>query len=479
MRMGKLYLKILLSFLAVLCTTFLVIFALFYDLPRKYFTARLEDFAKTKAVVLKETVEEKIRSAPNTDLSQNEPLRKFIQDFGKIVEAKVWLQNPDRTIAVKSFPEEIPGVVLTLKETRSRVYGDMTLYRQRGLDLYAVIPIVIHKGERGTIHVLIDRLKRPFRPSHPEGAFALGLFFIGLFAVLLFLPISRIITSRLKKLRQSALIISEGNLSHRADIPGHDEISELAQAFNRMTEKLESLIVNARELTTNVSHELRTPLTRIRISEEILREKLNPEAKVLYERYLDEIREDIEALDQLIGRILEWSKMDRQASPFSFVCFDPAQVIRELVQRLQPLIEHKQLRVVSALSFLPPFSGDKEALTTAFLNILDNALKFTAEKGQIFIQMDSQPEIIETRITNTFEKIPEEELPRLFVPFHRVKPSQAGGSGLGLAIAKKIVDRHGGMIEAHNGEKGLEIRISLPRMGPAPAQNNTRRAKHP
>jgi signal transduction histidine kinase len=77
--------------------------------------------------------------------------------------------------------------------------------------------------------------------------------------------------------------------------------------------------------------------------------------------------------------------------------------------------------------------------------------------------MYPQPDFLEISIINTFEKIPEEELSRIFVPFHRAKQSKAGGSGLGLAIAKKIIDRHGGIIKAYNAGNGLEIRITLPR----------------
>ena len=466
MRPGKLYIKILLSFLAVLLLTMMVIFALFHALPGKHFTARLEDFAKTKALIIKEAVEDKIRSAPTTDLSKNEPLKSFISDFGRILGAKIWLQNPGNTIPIKSFPGEIPEIVFRLKGNQARVFGNMTIFHQRGLDLYVVIPVVLQKGERGTIHVLFDNPDGSFHPDHPEGIFALGLFIIGLMAVLLFVPISRIITSRLKKLRQSALTISEGNLSHRVSIRGQDEISELAQSFNQMADKLEAMIVNARELTANVSHELRTPLTRIRISEEILREKLKPGGVALYERHLDEIREDIQELDQLIGRILEWSKLDMQAAPFVFAPLDPAKLIEELLRRLQPVIDHKHLAVVSDLSFSLPFSGDQEALARAFLTILDNAVKFTPEKGKIHIRMEPQPDWLEISIINTFERIPEEDLSRIFVPFHRAKPTKVGGSGLGLAIAKKIIERHGGMIGAYNAEKGLEIRISLPRQGP-------------
>ena len=76
--------------------------------------------------------------------------------------------------------------------------------------------------------------------------------------------------------------------------------------------------------------------------------------------------------------------------------------------------------------------------------------------------MHPKADTLAISITNTFEKLPEEELAKIFDPFHRTLKSQAAGSGLGLAIAKKIVERHGGLIGAYNVEKGLEIRISLP-----------------
>ena len=130
MRPGKLYLKILLSFLAVLFITMMVILALFHALPGKHFTARLEDFVQTKALIIKEAVEDKIRSTPNADLSQNEQLKSFIADFGRILGAKVWLQNPDNTIPIKSFPDEIPEIVFRLKRNHGRTYDSITFYHQ-------------------------------------------------------------------------------------------------------------------------------------------------------------------------------------------------------------------------------------------------------------------------------------------------------------------------------------------------------------
>ncbi len=467
MRPGKLYIKILLSFLAVLFTTLLVVFALFIVLPSKHFISHLEENAKTKALKVQAVIADKIRSAPDTALENNEPLKTFISDFGEILGARVWLEQQDGAVPLKSFPGKIPERAARLKNQGGVNHGPVSLYHQRDLLFYAVIPMAFPAGEKGNLHVLFDRPERPF---HSGRGLAFGLMIIGLMAALLIVPVSRIITNRLEQLRQSALYLAEGNLAHRVAIRGKDEIGDLAQAFNRMADKLETMIVSGKELTANISHELRTPLTRIRIAEEMLREKTGTGAGHHEGRYLDAIREDILELDRLIGRILELSKMEIHDSPLSFTSLDPSELLRMLLQRFQPVIEQKGLQISMDLSFHSPFSGDQEALTSALLNILDNAIKFTPEKGQIDLRMHPKADSLAISITNTFEKLPEEELAKIFDPFHRTLKSQAAGSGLGLAIAKKIVERHGGLIGAYNVEKGLEIRISLPKEQPHPSE---------
>lgn len=458
MKPGKLYIKIFLSFLAILFITEILIFALFVMIPGKDFRAQLEHYTKEKVLIVKEIVEDKIRSAPFTELSRNEPLREFISDFGEFLGAKVWLQNSDGTLSVKSFEGEVPVMVEQFKKKRSRDYGSFKLYRRRHSHFYAVIPIAFPKGEKGSIHILFGSQG----PPHPEGGFALGLAIIGLIVALLIIPVSRFITNRVQQLKQSALRIAEGDLSHRAAVKGKDEIGELAQAFNHMTDKLERMITSSKELTANVSHELRTPLTRIRIAEELLREKLEKGNFEEYERHLEDIREDISELDRLTGRILELSRLDIHESPLKFERLNPSDLINDLLERLKPVMDRKDLRVRTELSSGTPLMGDREALRIAFLNILDNAAKFTPQKGDIIVKMYSKQGFLEISVTNSFEKLAEEDLTRIFDPFHRTGRSKAAGSGLGLTITKKIIERHGGKIEAFNSPEGLEIRMKLP-----------------
>ena len=460
MKFRSMYTKILLSFLAVLFITEIFVFFLFIMIPARHFTARFEQFAKTKVLVVKEMVEDKVRSAPAADWSENVPLREFISDFGKLLGAPVWVTREDGTVVLKSFSGEIPDIPETIRKDRPRKHRVPTLHPLRDLDFYTTVPIELSGTKVGAIHMLF---KRPVS-SPPKGFFALGLLIIGIIVALSIIPVSRFITRRIKKLRQSAILIAEGDLSHRVAIKGKDEISDLAQTFNDMTDKLEGMIVSGKELTANISHELRTPLTRIRMAEELLRDKVTQGNVKDLAGHLDGIREDIDELDGLIGRMLDLSRLDMRQSPFRPEPLDPSALIGELLEKLRPVIERKDLHVTTELSYSPPFLADKEALRLALVNVLDNAAKFAPEKGDISVQLAWKPDALEIRVMNTAEELSQEELSRIFDPFHRLKRSNAVGSGLGLTIAKKAIERHNGTIEALNKEKGLEIRITLPRL---------------
>jgi signal transduction histidine kinase len=466
MKSKKLYIKISLSFLAVLFITLIVIFALFLVLPGKHFTTRLEEYTRTKVLIVKEIVEDKIRSAPNTDLSTNEPLRDFIVNFGEILEAKVWLQGSDEAVVVKSFSGEIPPTVKHLTEKKGRDYGSFTLYKRKNAGFYAVTPIALLEGKMGSIHIFFDIQE----PPRPERGFAFGLFIVGLIIALLIIPISRFIIKPVKELNQSALQIADGDLSHRAMVNSKDEIGELCQSFNHMADKLEKMIKGGKELTANISHELRSPLARIRIAEELFRERWEQSDYEGGKRHLDAIREDIGELDRLIGSMLLLSKLDIHETPLKRERLNPSDLINNLLERFRPAMSRRSVRVMKKLTFNHPFFGDRDALGTALSNILDNAVKFTPEQGEVVVRTHAEKDWLVISVTNSFKALSKEELSRIFEPFYRTEQSRATGTGLGLAITKKIIERHGGTIKAKNSKRGLQIQMRLPIV---PAERNS------
>jgi two-component system sensor histidine kinase CpxA len=465
MKLSKLYIKIFLSFLLVLIVTLVLIFAIFVIAAGRDFHSRMGHYVRAHVLITKELVEDKIKSNPGVPVSQNEDLRKVIGRLGQAYSSKVWLTGADGKPLMKSFSGDIPKTLSDFRWKRVKESRNFELYRRmkRGWQWYAIIPTRIQEGQTGRLHLFFERPEK----EHPEG-FGLALIIIGIVIALLVLPISRYITKRVKGLSESAFRIAEGDLSHRATVKGKDEIGELGRTFNRMAAKLERMIQGGKELTANVSHELRTPLARIRVAEELLREKLEKLEKLDskdLDRYMDDIREDIEELDSLIGQILNLSKMDLHDAPLNLEILDPSELINELLGRLENTIKRRGLNLTRELSFEPPFIADKGALRTAISNILDNAVKFTPEKGDLSVKMRSENGWLHISVTNSSDPMSEEGLEKIFEPFYRTKEALKKGSGLGLAITKKIVERHGGNIKAVNTEQGLQIQIRLPSGG--------------
>jgi signal transduction histidine kinase len=461
MKPSKIYIKIFLSFLLILLVTEILIFALFGIIMGRYFRAEIDHYASAQAMVVKEVIDSRIRTSPDVDLSKNEPLKDFIRDLGETLGAQVWLQGPDGQVVAKSFPGDPPKKQIELQAGEWRDLGHFRLYHghRKGFGLYAVIPIKLKEEKPGELHVFYVKRKI----SRPEEGFGWGLAIIGVVIALLVMPVSRLISKPINELRHSAQRIAEGELSHRATVKRKDEIGKLGRAFNHMADRLEKMIRGSRELTAHISHELRTPLARIRIAEEMLRDKLERQNYEDLNRYLNEIREDVEELDALIGRILTLSKLDLKDKPLSLQPVNPVDLMQALLSRLAPALEQRSLHLTKDLSFEPPFWGDADALQTAFSNLLENAIKYSPSGGRVSVEIKTVGGDMEVVVTNSAQKIAEADLCMIFEPFHRVGAKSEEGFGLGLAIVKKTIEAHGGAIEACNVDEGFRIRIRLPR----------------
>ncbi|MFC1822346.1 sensor histidine kinase [Thermodesulfobacteriota bacterium] len=461
MKPGKLYLKIFISFCLVLIASEIVIFALFIIFSGRHWRDQIERYTQAKVMMTKEVVEDKIRSSSGLQISDNESLRDFLARLQKLLGAKIWLAAPDGKYIIKPFEGEVHVDVKKHSERHMRHFGKSSFYigdHKKKWGFYSIIPIENQMKEIGSLHVLFEKMG----PPHPQKGFAIGLLIICIVVALLIIPVSRLISNPINRLRESAIRIAEGELSHRAEVKSRDEIGELGRSFNHMADQLERMIRGGRELTAHISHELRTPLARIRISEEMLREKIKEQDSQGLERHMDDIRDDIEELDDLIGRILMLSKLDIQGKSNKFDSLNPEDLLDELLERLAPKIRHKNLHVRTDLSFVPPFSGDREALHMVFSNILENAVKFSKENGEVAVEMSSEEKNLKIRITNSFEAMSEDDLQNIFEPFYRTEDHRQSGSGLGLAIVKKVIENHGGNVEALNATAGFQIRISLP-----------------
>jgi two-component system phosphate regulon sensor histidine kinase PhoR len=244
--------------------------------------------------------------------------------------------------------------------------------------------------------------------------------------------------------------------------------------FHDITE-LRRLEKIRKDFVANVSHELRTPLTSIKGYVEALLDGGKDDPKTTTD-FLEIILKQSDRLNLIIEDLLELSKIESGQVLFKREPFNVQNAIERTLAMMKPLADKKGHRLTSWVApNLPPITGDEERLVQVLSNLVDNAVKYTPERGAITIAAHSIPQsqtagssigAIELSVTDTGIGIPEQDRPRVFERFYRVDKARSrelGGTGLGLAIVKHIVEGHGGQVWVEANEPtGSRFVVRLP-----------------
>jgi len=245
--------------------------------------------------------------------------------------------------------------------------------------------------------------------------------------------------------------VGRGNLKHRVPVKRSDELRELAEAFNDMTDRIRDMLHTKEQLMLDVSHELRSPITRMKVALEFL-----PEGQAK-----DSLKSDIAEMEAMINEILETARMHHLHG--------------NLKRQLINLADHLEGILADFVNQPPSVQAgdfpaeielnvDPEQIKTVFQNILTNAIKFSAPDDKpVMISVIKQANFTVVRILDHGIGIPPDELPFIFEPFYRVDKSRSkrtGGYGLGLSLCKTIMEAHGGRIEV-DSKPGVGTCVSL------------------
>ncbi len=293
---------------------------------------------------------------------------------------------------------------------------------------------------------------------------------LGMPLLLLFAGIGGYILSNralqpIEKITNTAQEITAKDLSKRLEYQGAmDEVGRLAQTFDQMLERLQSSFDRERRFTTDAAHELRTPLTVLKGQIDVTLSRARN--SVEYENKLRELSVQVDRLIRLSNALLFLSRSSQDQISFQPVSVDLRELLEVLTEQLQPLADEQELKLIAYISDEAFVYGDHDQLIRLFMNLLENALKYTPPNGKITVTAVKEIDKIKIAVHNTGVGISQEHLPHLFERFYRVdedRSSQTGGSGLGLAIADEIVNRHEGDIEAQSGPgQGVTISVRLP-----------------
>lgn len=262
----------------------------------------------------------------------------------------------------------------------------------------------------------------------------------------------------IEKITAAARRISAEDLSARLNLPNHgDEVSRLANTFDAMLARIESGFARERQFTADASHELRTPLTAMQTILDFIRAGERPTAE--YRQALDDISEEADRLQNLVEGLLILARgegnliLDKQQ-------IDLTLLLADVTDSLRPLAEAKRLTLTFERTPSIMLSADPDALIRLFVNLLDNAVKYT-ECGGITVSAHEENCRAVIEIADTGVGIPVEHLPHIFERFYRADSSRSSrGAGLGLAIAAQIVQGHGGRLEVQS-EAGAGTKFTV------------------
>jgi signal transduction histidine kinase len=260
-------------------------------------------------------------------------------------------------------------------------------------------------------------------------------------------PLVRRLTRRLERLQAGVEALGAGDLAHRVDVEGKDEIARLAESFNRSAARIEELVGAHKMLLANTSHELRTPLSRIRLGIELLSTAPDPKRR-------EELQRDIGELDALIEQILLSSRLDATRG------LDRHEEVDMLAVAAEEAARYSHCTVAGEPVMV---NGDRALLQRMVRNLLDNAQRHGAGAVEVEVRSDDGRAVV--TVSDEGPGVAASERERIFLPFHRAPGGKAvSGSGLGLTLVRQIARRHGGdAVWAGSSDKPSAVRVVLPR----------------
>ena len=307
----------------------------------------------------------------------------------------------------------------------------------------------------------------------PSTAFAAG-FAVGAAALLAaFAFVFRRSFSRpLSAISRVAEQLARGEHGARVRLPPATQFGRLGTTLNLLAERFQHDISELRrleqirkEFVANVSHELRTPLATIKAFAETLHSGAVEDTENRME-FIQEIEKNADRMTRLVDDLLTISALESGKLPPAFEPVDLMRVAREVVVGLMPLAQKKLIVLRLEPFHIPQVRADKGQLKQVLTNLLDNAVKYTAEKGTIRLTASAQDGRVTVKVEDTGCGIPSQELPRIFERFYRVDKARSremGGTGLGLSIVKHILELHGGSVGVESAVgRGSTFRFTLP-----------------
>jgi signal transduction histidine kinase len=407
--------------------------------------------------------------ADSLETDNVERVEVIVRRYGSPDAVTLRILDPQGRLLTTSAPQtdkrvknwlEVPGVREALQN--KSVQGKAKGLFSNDDRLYAAKPIVRNGRLLGVLRmsITIEQFQRQF--NRLILSVLLSLVVTVFLCAIISEYLTRSIARPIQSMRNFAVRMGGGHFGDKLNIRQNDELGQLAFELNRMSERLASLDSERRSFLANVSHELRTPVSNVFVTLEALASGADEEPEIR-DRFIGTAQDEVKRLSRLIHDLLDLGRLEAGVTQLEKKDFRLKSLIERAVRAVELRLQSNNVGIKLDLPDVK-VNGDPERLLQAFLNILDNAIKYSIPNSQVSIIGQLEINQIVIKISDQGPGIDENDMPHIFEQFYTADRSRSGNStGLGLAIAKRIVEAHNGTITAGtNVDKGATFTIQLP-----------------
>ena len=275
---------------------------------------------------------------------------------------------------------------------------------------------------------------------------------------------SRALTQRIRQLAEAIQVVRGGDYAHRLEPSGNDELTELGEEFNNLTERLETTEVQRRRFVSDASHELKTPLAAIRLLADSINQSADMDEATMRE-FVSDIGTESDRLQRTTEKLLDLSRRDDGVeTPRTAV--DVGRVARATLRLLRPLAAKMNVNLECKPEPDCCILASEDEVYQLIFNLVENAIKYNIDGGRVAITVYKAEDSVHLGVSDTGIGIPDADLPNIFSRFYRVDKARSrekGGSGLGLSIVHDTVTALGGSIEVSQQEpQGSLFALTFP-----------------
>jgi signal transduction histidine kinase len=385
------------------------------------------------------------------DLENSQVVFK-LDSIDRLIDARIWILDKYGFVKMHSGEEadQIEDMQITGREfaivSRGKIVVSRTAFSNMfGSKMLSVGVPVMEDGQvvgsvflHSSVEGVSNTLERVFFVIWTAAFFA-----IIISAFIIYYFSDRIIIRPLEKINATAKAISKGEFDERVSLVSDDEVGDLAKSFNYMADSVQNLENMRKSFIANVSHELRSPMTSINGFIVGMQDGTIPQDKWPY--YLDIVHGEIQRLIRLINNLLDLSSLESGKFSLNIGVFDINALIRERIIKFEDKINKKSINVdVIITEGKQNVAGDRDRIDQVLTNLIDNAIKFVPENGDLGISTELKDDKLLVSVYNSGKGISQEDIKYIWDRFHMGDKarSKGAGTGLGLSIARQIINQH-------------------------------------